>query len=110
VTSCGDDTGTPITCTPSNNTVTVQQPTAPPTEPPTAPPTAPPTGATAAPTGATAAPTGAAGTATPTPAGLPPTGGADDGSSSLPWLLAVIGVSGAAAAVWATMRVRRVKA
>jgi hypothetical protein len=105
ITTCGDDQGGDISanCSAVNGTITIAQATATPT---TAPTTAAPT--TAAPTGATtAAATTPAGT---TPAGLPQTGGEGDGSGSIGWILAALGVAGAAAAAWATMRLRRVRA
>jgi hypothetical protein len=105
VTTCGDQAGGTVTCGATNGTITIAQATATPTTAPTPTPT---TGA------GTPTPTTGAGTATPTrsptPAGLPPTGGSDGSSSSLPWLLAVMGIAGAAAAGWATMKVRRIKA
>jgi hypothetical protein len=105
--ACTDADTNPITCTGTNGTIVIAQATATPSPSPS--PSPAPTSPGASPTG-----TGAAGSVTPTrsptPAGLPPTGGSDDGSSSLPWLLAAMGVAGATAAAWATMRLRRVKA
>jgi hypothetical protein len=105
---CTDLVGGQFPCTAVDGTITItaQQPTTPAVT--TAPATTAPAGATT-PAGATspAATTRPAGT---TPAGLPQTGGSDDGSSSIGWILAALGVTGAAAAAWATMRLRRTEA
>jgi hypothetical protein len=96
VTTCSDEIGTDITCTPGNGLVNVQAAT--PTPVPTAVPTAAPT---AAPTTApTAVP------ATITPAGLPPTG-SDSGSNALPLFLAAMGIAAVTAGAWAVTRLRR---
>jgi len=100
VSTCGDLLGAPLVCAETDGSVDIQAITASPSPSPTPVPTSP--GAT------TAAPT--AGSPTATPAGLPQTGGDSDGSGSLPWLIAAMGVAAAAAAAWATMRLRRVKA
>ena len=108
IATCADDTGAPLTCTATDGTINVQAPT--PSPVPTAVPTAAPTAVpTATPVGQTPTPVTGAGTATPTPAGLPPTGG-DSSSSALPLLLAAMGVATLTAGAWAITRLRRVQA
>jgi hypothetical protein len=100
--TCSDDTGAPITCTPVSGAVNVSQATPTPTAPPATPT---PVGGTATPVG-----TAGAGTATPTPAGLPPTGGDSGSSSTLPLLLGALGAAALVAGAWAVTRLRRVSA
>ena len=96
ITSCADDAGNPLACADSDGTINVQAATPTPTPSPTPATTPTPTGGTAAPT---------AGSPTPTPAGLPPTGG-DSGSSTLPVLLAGMGILVLSAGAWALSRLR----
>jgi len=108
ITTCADDTGANLTCTDQDGTINVQAPTPSPTPVPTAVPTPVPTAVpTAAPTspGQTAVPA----SATPTPGGLPPTGG-DSSSSALPLLLAAIGLAALTSGAWAVTRLRSVRA
>ena len=83
---CSDTLGGPLTCTASNGTITIANPTPTPSPVPATP---------------TAAPTA-------TPKTLPVTGGpASDGSSSVPWALGVLGLAVLAGGVWVTARTRR---
>jgi hypothetical protein len=97
--SCTDPDTNPITCTDVDGSITIQQATPTPTPSPT------PAGGTATPTpaGGTATPVGQ--TPSPTPAGLPPTGG-DSASSTLPVLLAGMGILALSAGAWAVSRLR----
>jgi hypothetical protein len=107
INTCADDIGTTITCADTDGSVAVQAAT--PTPAPTSPaPTSP--GATPTPVGQTPGPTTAPGAATPTPGGLPATGGESDGMSTLPLLLAAIGAAAVTAGGWAVFRLRRVRA
>ena len=83
---CSDTVGGALTCTVSNGTITIANPT--PSPSPTAAPTASPTA---------------------TPKALPSTGGAasDGGSSSMAWVLGTLGLAILAGGVWAVSRTRR---
>jgi hypothetical protein len=88
VSTCADLEGGDLTCTSSDGTITVAEPT--PTPSPTPAPTATPT-------------------ATPAPSALPQTGGApsDSSTSSLAWVLGALGLAVLAGGVWAVSRTRR---
>ena len=88
VSTCADIEGTDLTCTASDGTITVAQPT--PTPSPSPSPTAAPT-------------------ATPAPSKLPATGGtpSDSSTSSMAWVLGALGLAVLAGGVWAVSRTRR---